>query len=216
MNLFKLRQRNIKQEIAGGALLFACKHGWRELVHMLIEFGTDVKVSSNHGDTLILASMSGNIDCMKSVLLSGAEVNRSNLDGGNAFTTSQTEDSIMLLCAAGEMISPSVPTPECLKFEDLQLQLQHICREAIRKHLLDLDPHSNLFCRIAGLGLPAKMKEFLLYGVSLDDEDEEEKDDNDYYDNASDSNNSSASVGEVVWIFYNYTILNAVKWRYNL
>ena len=35
-----------------------------------------------------------------------------------------------------------------------RLHLKHICREAIRKHLLNLDPHTHLFGRVPRLGLP--------------------------------------------------------------
>ena len=60
--------------------------------------------------------------------------------------------------------------PDCLTFHDSQLQLKHICREAIRKHLLDLDPHQHLFGRIPKLGLPFALINYLLYGQSLDDD----------------------------------------------
>ena len=35
--------------------------------------------------------------------------------------------------------------PEELQFEEETMELKHICREAIKKHLLKLDLHSNLF-----------------------------------------------------------------------
>ena len=46
--------------------------------------------------------------------------------------------------------------------------LAHLCRQAIRKHLIELDPHENLFSRIPKLGLPAVPNKYLLYNVSLD------------------------------------------------
>ena len=61
--------------------------------------------------------------------------------------------------------------PDCLKFEDSKLQLKHICREAIRKHLLDLDPHHHLFGRIPKLGLPNALNRYLLFNETLDDDE---------------------------------------------
>ena len=52
--------------------------------------------------------------------------------------------------------------------EDLKFTLTNICRDAIRKHLLDLDPHSPLFHRIPRLGLPKLLSNFLLYDMSLE------------------------------------------------
>ena len=36
-----------------------------------------------------------------------------------------------------------------------------------------MDPHEHLFGRIPRLGLPASMTEYLMYGVSLDDDDDD-------------------------------------------
>ena len=57
-------------------------------------------------------------------------------------------------------------------FEDLRLQLKHSCREAIRNHLLELDPYWNLFDRIHLLPLPSRMREYLVFDVSLEPEDD--------------------------------------------
>ena len=50
------------------------------------------------------------------------------------------------------------------------LNLRHICRETIRKHLLNLDPHTHLFDRMPRLGLPSLLTRYLLYYKSLDDD----------------------------------------------
>ena len=47
--------------------------------------------------------------------------------------------------------------------------LKHICRNTIRKHLLKVDPHTNLFIRVPRLGLPSSLTRYLLYNISLDD-----------------------------------------------
>ena len=44
------------------------------------------------------------------------------------------------------------------------LCLKEKCRNVIRKHLLELDPHENLFIRVPRLGLPSLLTEYLLYG----------------------------------------------------
>ena len=48
-----------------------------------------------------------------------------------------------------------------------EICLKHLCREAIRKHLLHLDLHQSLFNRIPLLGLPKPLVQYLLYNMSL-------------------------------------------------
>ena len=76
----------------------------------------------------------------------------------------------MLLYAAGETLDGAQEDkiPELLKFEEEKLEPKHICREAIRKHLLKLDPHQHLFSRIPKLGLPSIVTEYLLFNQSLE------------------------------------------------
>ena len=86
----------------------------------------------------------------------------------------------MLLYAAGETLDGTYvdKIPEELKFEDEKVELKQICREAIRKHLLKLDPHQHLFSRIPQLGLPF-LTEYLLFNQSLDDDDDSDDDNDD-------------------------------------
>ena len=88
----------------------------------------------------------------------------------------------MLLYAAGETLDgPTVNADHVIYdgviitnipkyFTELKqnLDLKHLCREAIRKHLIDLYLHKHLFGRIPQLGLPSIMAEYLLYDYSLD------------------------------------------------
>ena len=63
--------------------------------------------------------------------------------------------------------------PVYLKPPDLSLK--HVARVAIRKHLIELNPHENLLGRIPQLDLFQHLYEYLLYEVSLevaDDYDE--------------------------------------------
>ena len=48
--------------------------------------------------------------------------------------------------------------------------LKNLCRVAIRKHLLSVDLHTNLFARVPLLGLPATLARYLLYDIALDAE----------------------------------------------
>ena len=86
------------------------------------------------------------------------------------------EPATITLYAAGETLEGTdvKKIPEELKFEEEKLQLKHVCREAIRKHLLKLDPHQHLFGRIPELGLPSIVTEYLLFNQSLDDDDSDD------------------------------------------
>ena len=90
----------------------------------------------------------------------------------------------MTLYAAGETLdgSEEAEIPKELKFEEEKLELKHICREAIRKHLLKLDLHSNLFGRVPRLGFPEAVNQYLLFNTNLDDKDNYEIFYSDNYD----------------------------------
>ena len=178
-------------------LVEACKGGYGAFVDALIRAGVDVNMTDfRSGDTpLIAAARSGSIHCMRSVLRAGADVNISDSHGYNALEVlietfqrtncSQTKNCILLLVAAGKMISQSrynelrhslLPDDDGddddveknrKTFKKLRLQLQHNCRATIRKHLLGLDPHQNLFKRIRQLPLPPALMSYLLLDVSL-------------------------------------------------
>ena len=61
-----------------------------------------------------------------------------------------------------------VDVPQYLQQPDVCLK--HLCREAIRKKLIDLDPHTHLFDRIRQIGLPSIVAAYLLYNMCLDTE----------------------------------------------
>ena len=78
----------------------------------------------------------------------------------------------MLLFAAGERFDDRDLRERINTLFDLEecsLGLKHLCRERLRRHLIDLNPHAHLFNRIPHLGLPPLLNEYLLYDVSLDD-----------------------------------------------
>ena len=53
---------------------------------------------------------------------------------------------------------------DLLELKKIRVELKDIYRDAIRKHLLKLDPHQHLFSKIPRLGLPVSVIQFLLYG----------------------------------------------------
>ena len=124
-------------------------------------------------------------------LLEGARVNIFNSRNQNAllyhseyrekFCKSNQSDFCaicLLLFAAGESTDGS---PDGRPYLPLQtdINLKHLGREAIRKHLLKIDPHGNLFGRVPRLGLPTSLTSYLLYDATLDDDEEVEDDDDD-------------------------------------
>ena len=122
------------------------------------------------------------------LLKAGAQIGRLHHLGNNSlqgsFKRNQKRINYMqmLLYAAGETLDgPTFATedysngniihlniPEYFTELKENLDLKHLYREAIRKHLIHLDPHEHLFGRIPQLGLPSLLTEYLLYDCSLD------------------------------------------------
>ena len=115
-------------------------------------------------------------------LKAGAQINLIDNEGHNALTKHlmwyESDKVVMLLYTAGETIDETkVQVPDYLKDlikEPPDLSLKHWCRETIRKHLMNIDQHENLFGRIPQLGLPSSLSKYLLYNVSLDDDDDDD------------------------------------------
>ena len=135
------------------------------------------------------------IKSVKLILQAGAHINTASEEVCNAlqFFSSRPlkdRDLKMLLYAAGEKIRwvndfeqkrkearenhsrdwREIRVPKYMRFTDIRLRLLHICREAIRNHLLEIDPHTpHLFERVPKLDqLPVSLREFLLYDLSLE------------------------------------------------
>ena len=80
-------------------------------------------------------------------------------------------ESVKLLFAAGENIESA---PEKVKKKVIPQDnpcLSHLCRDVIREHLLELDPHENLFVRVPRLNLSEELQKFLLFNMSTDEQD---------------------------------------------
>ena len=159
---------------AGTALSLALERGHLECAQILIEAKADVNHQNRHDKTplqyayeYIKSSHQGSfgLKSIRLLLRSGAEINRSSvvlswirIENANA--------AEQLLLAAGETRLINVPSHLRPKAENL---MEH-CREAIRKHLLELNPHENVFRRVPRLGLPAALQSFLLYDQTLHDD----------------------------------------------
>ena len=65
---------------------------------------------------------------------------------------------------------PGNHPPFILPFENTNnFVLAELCRTKIRKHLLQLDKHTNLIVRIPQLGLPTSLTEYLLHDIAIDE-----------------------------------------------
>ena len=133
----------------------------------------------------LAAEIESVINAICRLLKAGAQIGRQDDLGRNSLQVSfhkcqeNVQDVQMLLYAAGETLDgPTdflvsggvihISIPQYFKQLKENLDLKHLCREAIRKHLIDVDPHENLFRRIPQLGLPSIVTEYLLYNCSLD------------------------------------------------
>ena len=159
-------------------------------VRSLIKAGADVNRMDNSGNTPL--SHVRHADCACELLVAGAQINRTTPNALQRCITlhSSTEEVCMLLFAAGETINgttvvckdvygeeQNVAVPNYLLFDDLKLNLKHLCREAIRKRLLYVDLHTHLFDRVPKLGLPFLLNEYLLYDVTCEPRDENDEED---------------------------------------
>ena len=179
-------------------LMEAAANGHVRCAELILGAGADVNFQNTRGITVLMCVGSGSpmfdydereinlkeamdkrdyLGSAKLLLWSGAKINLVDSNSCNALQhqvelydgSTESDDICLLLYAAGETLgglTDAEKLPDCLKFK--ALNLKHLCREAIRNHLLDLDPHSHLFGRIPQLGLPSTLTKFLLHNVSLE------------------------------------------------
>ena len=179
---------NIKTTSSRTPLFGAAMGGFSGTVKLLAEAGADVNAVDGLQNSLLHVANPSRLQCVKLLLQLGVKINTTNALNQNALKRfiircrSAKRDTGMLLLAAGETPDgpivhcadstgsrAQVPFPDYLKpATEVQLDLMHQCRERIRKHLIDIDPHENLFLRIPKLGLPRSLSQYLLFYTSLD------------------------------------------------
>ena len=170
----------------------ACAESYDKCLEVLLDAGADMNQVSNYGRTALFASMHSNVYCISRLIQAGIHVNIYDRLYLNALQTfvkkhgSNEAEIGLLLYAAGEKLD--VPerlrlrrqrrklkaikkeVPSYLKKEEgteTTRDLDQLCRKVIRKCLLDVDQHGNLFQRIPKLPLPTCIISFLLFGYSV-------------------------------------------------
>ena len=170
----------------------ALKCSEKEL-QILIDAGADVNATDRAGNTpLIIASgrsTPGQLECLKVLLISGAKINLLNDKKLNALCHHINKSKyrnkppdrtmVLFLYAAGETldgitIDEDDDNTSCILdyLDKREICLKHLCREAIRKHLLDINRNDNVFGRVPRLGLPQILTRYMLFNMSLMEEEQ--------------------------------------------
>ncbi len=157
----------------------------------LLDAGADVNLVDEYGKTALIAAARQAADdeaiqvkqqdvVLRLLLAAGAEVNVPCNNKPNC-----RESGAKLLFAAGEehiMVQPDGNQQAKQFFPEYwnEQKLKNECRKVIRKHLLNLDPHTNLFMRIPQLqmttkraGLPDYVVFYLLFHENIETHVEE-------------------------------------------
>ena len=100
------------------------------------------------------------VDCNDKLIVLPSSNHHNPLDSGFAYAKSifRMTDDLLPSKSATFKHDPNSQLDFCLK---------HFCREAVRKHLLQINMHENMFGVVPKLHLTSLMTEHLLYGVSL-------------------------------------------------
>ena len=169
-------------------LMVTANRGYAECTRILIEKGADVNTMRPDGSPAFTSAViSLKTNCAKLLLRQGALINTMDdmskflkaLTGGGSMPLSRR--MYRLVHAAGQTVSGmrvrgrlsvTMRGPR-------RVSLQRICMEAIRAHLLKINPNQHLFGRIPKLGLPQTMVKYLLDHVTLDNEENGDDDDGD-------------------------------------
>ena len=150
-------------------------------VNLLLKAGADVNQFGYHdwhkfiGPPLALASLTCNVKAVCQLLHRGAKINIILHDlrkRGDTDSVARSRVARLLFAAGETKVFVDVVNPVKLGTDSenhLQLNIMNICRRTIRKHLLHLDPHENLFIRMSRFGLPTALQRFILYDVTCGD-----------------------------------------------
>ena len=163
--------------------------GHVKCLKLLLQAGADVNITDRGQKTAL--HWVKDVRCLRLLLKAGAHVNVKLYNALKyKILNNPTKDVCMMLFAAGEILDDTTvvetdhtgretkaQVPDYLLFKDVEFRLKHQCREKIRKHLLDVDRHTNLFHRVPQLPLPHIVMDYLLYDLSLESDDDDYDDD---------------------------------------
>ena len=200
------------------APFFAIFNGYYKCLDALIKAGADVNRINIRNDTPLIRALGDHrlpadamVECVRCLLKTGANVNVEKIPGRNCQAKiarlkkllsdpSSLQLVINLLLAAGEELDEEYPdTPE-------EIRLNHLCRETIRKHLLNLNQNENMFVRVPKLGLPAILTDYLLFNQKLQKFDGDNTNDDKGYNDDHDNDHG-------VYIFSSFeTVLSHSIW----
>ena len=169
---------NEKNRVGETAFFGAAFGGHYRILNLLLREGADINTTDSHGKNAMIKAASRydgpDIQMLRFLLSAGANINLVGCPG-NALTQclrakDERREAALLLFAAGETIdeSPLKEVPEYLQPRK-EINLMDICRRNIREHLLELDPHENLFVRVSKLGLEVTVSDFLVYNQTIED-----------------------------------------------
>ena len=182
-------------------LFYASENGYENIVNILLHAGAHVNHTNRVGSGALKAAVVNGHDRVALLLIqAGADVNKKRKDGRRPLSEAVRYGRVKcvkLLLAAGATVNRTHGyPPPCRNGSEIQnlldsaevtiqtnLDLKHICREVIRKHLQQLDC-LNLFPLIPMLGLPSPVCDYLLYRQEIvsDDNGDGKVDDDDAYD----------------------------------
>ena len=176
---------NKQGEGGGTAVNSAAVHGHHQCLRVLILVGANVNAIDHEGNSVLHKLLQPfinqeNVTCLRLVLAAGANVNIRNqrcktadVDilrwNNNDRLKTDSRIAILKLCfIAGEYVGDAEEEMrEKLSEGESELWLQQLCRDAIIRYILYVNPHQNLFVRVPRLGLPAAIKQYIMYYVSL-------------------------------------------------
>ncbi len=179
---------NVNETVHGGetALMKAAKRGHGQCVEVLVRSGAEVNQTDNNGaSALMAAAENGQHRCMNLLIKLGADVNHLSKCEVTVFVEAlkagakvkglvkapcQEEQALSM---AELLISSGASTVQCVdsgiltsRYElvtDLKFDrsLKNLCRWMIRRHLLSVN-HVNLLITVPKLGLPTRLKDYVL------------------------------------------------------
>ena len=170
-----------------GTIAATIKRFYEGCINFLVVSGADVNITTKDGTNVFHPLLkTENLPYIQLVLKSGVEVNTKDQLGQNALQSYIANSSsvqrvvVELAVTAGETIKgttvkrkmrngamKNVKVPDYLTKKPKDIDLKLLCRKVIRKHLINVKPHVNLFCKVPQLPLPKCLKEFLLYDMTL-------------------------------------------------